>query len=233
MDNTTKYNIVLNTATLLGNNMVLEIQSTDIFDIGNHKFYRPVKDLESIKANMPNVPNLHDTLIQISRVMFQDALHNQVGSGKISIVKFDLDNFLKVWGISTIASQVWYDEVLEFIKNNRSRTTKFEFELDIFKNKHIFRTLYGFDDGDLPVNCMQRILSPVSFRSITYMKYAVPNIFEKTKFDEGEYERAFSASPNSKKYDSAKLIEMVDDLFDNIMKSILPYYDKVDFLRFG
>lgn len=212
--------------------MALEIQSIDIGYIGSHKFYQPVKDLENIKANMPNVPDLRDKLMQISRIMFQDALHNQVGLGKISVVKFDLDKFLKTWDISTIASQVWHDEVLEFIKSHRSQTTKFEFEFDIFKNKHIFQTLYGFDDGELPVNCMQRILSPVSFRNITYMKYAVPNIFTKTKLGEAEYESALSTSTNSEKYDSDKLIEMVDDLFDNIMKYILPYYSKEDFLGF-
>ena len=121
---------------------------------------------------------------------------------------------------------------MELIKNSRSKTTKYEFEFNIFENKHIFLTLYGFDDGDLPVNSMQRILSPVSFRSITYMKYAVPNIFKKTKCGEAEYENAFSdANENSGRYGPDKLVEMVDDLFDNVMGSILPYYNKEDLLR--
>ena len=214
--------------------MAFKMQSTDIGYIGSHKFYQPIIDLENIKANIANVPNLRDELMKISRIMFQDALHNQVGTNKISVIKFDLDKFLTLWGISTIASQVWYDEVLELIKNSRSKTTKYEFEFNIFENKHIFLTLCGLDDGDLPVNSMQRILSPVSFRSITYMKYAVPNIFKKTKWGEAEYENAFSAaSGDSERYEPDKLVEMVDDLFDNVMRSILPYYNKEDLLRFG
>lgn len=209
--------------------MVFEIQSTDIGNINDHKFYQPIKDLEKIKANVSSVPNLRDTLMQISRIMFQDVLHNQVSS--ISIVKFDLDKFLAVWNIPTTALQVWHNEILKFINDNMSKTTKHELEFDIFENKHIFLTLYGFVDGDLPVNSMQHILSPVSFRDITYMKYAMPNIFEKTKWSETEYKDAFSTTNTDSQYAPEKLVEMLDNLFDNLMKSIDPYYDKEAHLR--
>lgn len=208
--------------------MVFEIQSNEINNIGNHKFYQPIKDLENIKTT-PNVPNLRDTLMRISRIMFQDVLYNQIGS--ISVVKFDIDKFLASWGISTIASQVQYGEVLEFIKSNRSKTTEYEFEFDVHENRHIFRILYNFEDGDIPVNNMEYVLGAVSFRDITYMKYAVPDIFKKTKWNETEYKDAFSTTNTDSKYTPEKLIKMLDNLFDSLMKSIFTHYNKEAHLR--
>ena len=79
--------------TLRYSNMAFKMQSTDIGNIGSHEFYRPIKDLENIKANISSVPNLRNELMKISRIMFQDALHSQVGIDKISVIKFDLDKF--------------------------------------------------------------------------------------------------------------------------------------------
>lgn len=209
--------------------MTFAILSTDIGYLNNHKFYQPLVDLENIKANMPNVPDLRNTLMQLLRIMFQDTLYNQVCQRKVSIVKLDLDKFLKMYNIQNINLMFPNNEVLEFIKNSTSKTVKNELEFDLFENKHIFSILYGPHKYGLPVNWVQDVLSSVSFRNVTSMQYAIPNIFEKTRRNETEYKYAFSSGVNPKLCGPDQLIAMVDDLFDNIMKTLFSDYNKEAF----
>lgn len=206
--------------------MTFVILSTDIGYLNNHKFYQPLVDLENIKVNMPNVPDLRNTLMQLSRIMFQDTLYNQVCQRKISIVKLDLDKFLKMYNIQNTNLMLPNNKVLKFIKNSASKTVKNELEFDLFENKHIFSILYGPHKYGLPVNWVQDVLSSVSFRDVTYMQYAIPNIFEKTRRNEIKYKDAFSSGVNSKLCGPDQLIAMVDDLFDNIMKTLFSDYNK-------